>query len=41
MPFKYKPKEKATRRNTFTKQQIANALEDVERNVIEKDCYEV
>jgi response regulator of citrate/malate metabolism len=33
MPFQYKPKEKATRRNTFTKQQIANALEDVEKGM--------
>lgn len=33
MPFRYKTKESATRRKAFTKQQIDNALEDVEKGM--------
>lgn len=33
MPFQYKPKVSATRRKPFTKQQIANAVEDVENGM--------
>lgn len=33
MPFQYKPKESASRRKPFTKQQIANAIKDVEKGM--------